>query len=482
MHDFRPILLAVGALLCILGVAMLLPAMVDRAAENPDWQVFLAAAAATVFSGVSLILTNRCDTSQLSLPQVFMLTTFSWVTLAAFGALPFAFSKLGLNYSDAFFEAISGVTTTGSTVISGLDTAPPGILLWRGLLQWLGGLGIIVMAVSVLPIMKIGGMQMFRAEAFDTPEKVLPRAAQLAGALLLLYVGLTAAGIFFFWLAGMTPFEAVIHSMTTLSTGGYSTSDDSFGHFDSEAIDYVATVFMILGSLPFILFLQVLRGRPRKFWRDSQVRGFFAISLSTALLMTLWLWLVNDSSLREALRYSLFNIVSIMTGTGFTDSDYTAWGWFPTAVFFFIMFVGGCAGSTSCGIKVFRFQVLYAQASVQVKKLIRPHGVFVPQYNHRPVQADVVASVMGYFFLFAICYVALTLAVAASGVDFVTAASGAGTALANVGPGIGDIVGPSGNFESLPTAAKWLLSLAMLLGQLELYTVLVLLSPTFWRR
>ncbi len=481
MLDFRPILMVIGLLLGLLGIAMLVPALADAIVGNPDWQVFLVSAGVTAFTGVTLLLTNRCDITQLNLRQAFLLTTLSWLALAAFGALPFAFAKFDLSYADAFFESMSGITTTGSTVITGLDTAPPGILLWRALLQWLGGLGIIVMAVSVLPILQVGGMQMFRAEAFDTPEKILPRAAQLAGALFALYVALTAVAIVLLWLAGMTFLEATVHAMTTLSTGGYSTSDASVGHFDSELIDYIIVVFMVLGSLPFVRMLQVAQGRPRDLWRDEQVRGFIAITATAILAMALWQWLANDETPREALRYSAFNIVSLITGTGYVTADYSTWGSFAFMLAFFIMFVGGCAGSTSCGIKVFRFQVLAAHVRVQLRRLAQPHGVFVPVYNGRPVPESVISAVMGFFFLFAMCYVALTVALAALGLDFVTAMSAAGTALANVGPALGPVVGPAGNFQALPDAAKWVLSLGMLLGRLELLTVLILLSPVFWR-
>lgn len=481
MLDFRPIFFVVGLLLTVLGVAMLLPAMVDAAAANPDWQVFLVAAAVTAFAGITLSLTNRCDVRQVSIRQTFLLTVMIWVALSAFGALPFVFSELGLSYTDGFFESVSGITTTGSTVISGLDHAPPGILFWRALLQWLGGVGIVVMAVGLLPILQIGGMQLFQAEGFDTTENMLPRAAQLAGGLTVVYIAVTAVCILALDLAGMTFLEAAIHAMATISTGGFSTSDASVGHFDSGLIDYIVTLFMIVGSLPFVLYLQVARGKPLRLWRDSQVRGFLLILASLIAVVGLWLWFDNGLAPFEALRYAVFNVVSVMTGTGFSTTDYSQWGAFAVGLFFFLMFVGGCAGSTSCGIKIFRFQILYAHARIQVLRLIQPHGVFVPHYNNRPIPETVMSSVMGFFFLFVICYVALAVALSALGLDFITAVSGAGTAIANVGPALGDIIGPMGNFESLPDTAKWLLSAGMIMGRLELYAVLVLLSPAFWR-
>ena len=413
--------------------------------------------------------------------QAFLLTALAWVVIAAFGALPFVFSNLELAYTDAFFEAMSGVTTTGSTVITGLDFAPPGILLWRAILQWLGGIGIIVMAVAVLPMLQVGGMQLFRMESSDTSEKILPRAAQIVGAIAALYFCLTALCAVAMWVAGMTPFEAVAHAMTTIATGGFSTSDASIGHFNSAAIDYVVIIFMLAGSLPFVLYLQAVRGRSRALFGDSQVRWFFAITAIAVAVMVLWQWLGNDVGAADALRYASFNVVSILTGTGYATADYMAWGGFAVAVFFFIMFIGGCAGSTSCGIKIFRIQVLFAATVIQMKRLLQPHGVFTPRYNGKPLQESVIASVMSFLFLFAICFGVLAFGLSALGLDFLTAISGAATAMANVGPALGDTIGPTGNFQSLPDAAKWLLSLGMLLGRLELFTVLVLFSPAFWR-
>ena len=481
MIDFRPIFSVVGLLLSMLGLTMLLPALSDATAGSPDWTVFLASAAACGFVGIALILTNRVRKPELSLNQAFVLTTLIWVVIAAFGALPFVFSDLELSYTDAFFEAMSGVTTTGATVITGLDTAPPGILLWRALLQWLGGIGIVVMAVAVLPMLQVGGMQLFRMESSDSSEKILPRVAQVAGAFAALYGGLTLACAIAYWAAGMTPFESLIHAMTTIATGGFSTSDQSIGHFGSAAVEYTAVLFMVLGSLPFVLYLQFARGHRQPLFRDEQVRWFLAIAFSLVLAMTCWRWFDGGVPVAEALRHAAFNVISILTGTGYTSTDYNQWGGLAVVVFFFIMFIGGCAGSTSCGIKIFRFQVLFAASDTQMKRLLEPHGVFVSRYNGKPIPESVVASVMSFFFLFALCFGLLALSLAALGIDFVTAVSAAGSAIANVGPGLGHMIGPAGNFMDLPDAAKWLLAMGMLLGRLELFTVLVLFSPAFWR-
>lgn len=481
MMDFRPVLMILGMLLAMLAFGMCIPALVDAVLGNPDWQVFAVSAGLTLFVGVSLTLTSSSGSISLNVRQAFVMTTFSWLILTVFAALPFMFSELKMSYTDAFFEAMSGITTTGSTVITGLDHAPPGILLWRGILQWLGGLGIVVMAIAVMPMMGVGGMQMFKVEAFDTGEKVLPRAAQISMALVLIYTGLTAIWALMMWWAGMTPFESTVHAMTTIATGGFSTSDGSVGHFDSWQIDLIITLGMIVGSLPFLLFLQVVRGKPMQLWQDEQVRGFIGIAASIVLVVAALLWFETGMDPAQALRYSAFNVISIMTGTGYATDDYGLWGSFALPVFFFIMFIGGCAGSTTCGIKVFRFQVLYAAARVQVRHLLQPHGVFIPYYNRRPIPDEVIISVLSFFFVFGLSFAFLALGLGMLGLDFLTAVSSAATAIANVGPALGPIVGPSGTFESLPDAAKWLMSAGMLLGRLELFTILVMFSRTFWR-
>lgn len=479
--DLRPIFLVIGMLLGTLAVGMLLPAVADGLAGHGDWVVFATSSGVTLFIGGALILTNRTETFRFSVRQAFVLTTASWLVIAAFGALPFAFSDLNLSYTDAFFEAMSGLTTTGSTVLVGLDRAPPGILMWRALLQWLGGIGIIVMAIAVLPMLRVGGMQLFRMESSDQGEKAFPRATQMAAAIGAIYVALTALWTLMLWVAGMDGFEALAHAMTTIATGGFSTRDGSVGAFDNVAIDVIVTVGMVIGSLPFVLYLQTLRGQSWALWRDGQVRWFFGLAGALVGLMAIWHGLANDVPLGTALRHTAFNVVSIMTGTGYATTDYDIWGPFAVAVFFFIMFIGGCAGSTTCGVKIFRLQVLYEIAKVQLNHMLRPHGVFIAYYNRRPLPEKITESVLSFFFLFVFCFVVLAAGLGALGLDFLTSVSGAGTAIANVGPGLGPIIGPAGNFAPLPDAAKWLLSAGMLIGRLEVFTVLVLFFPAFWR-
>ena len=479
--DFRPVFFVCGVLLSILAVGMCFPAAADAIVGNPDWQVFTASAGVTMFAGAAMTLTCRVPRFKLNSRQAFVMTTVSWLMLTVFASLPFMFSELEMSFTDAFFEAMSGITTTGSTVITGLDSAPPGILLWRALLQWMGGIGIIVMAIGILPLLRVGGMQLFRMESSDTTEKAMPRVAQIATAIGAIYLALTGVWTALYWIAGMTGFEAVAHAMTTIATGGFSTSDGSIGRFDSALIDGIATLGMIVGSLPFVAYLRTVQGDYGTLSRDTQVRWFLAIVVTAALTASAFLWIDSGFDPLSALRFGTFNVVSVITGTGYATSDYWLWGGFAGPIFFYIMFIGGCAGSTTCGIKVFRFQVLWAAANTQFHHLLQPHGVFIPYYNHRPIPDEVITSVLSFFFVFGMSFALLAVGLGMMGLDFVTAVSSAATSIANVGPALGATVGPAGTFQSLPDGAKWMMSAGMLLGRLELFTVLVLFRRAFWR-
>lgn len=481
MIDLRPVLFVVGILLTTLAAFMFVPALADAMVGNPDWRVFLAAGFFTLFIGVTLMLMNHTGPVRLGIRQTFLLTTLAWIVMAAFAALPFSFAELELSYADAFFEAMSGLTTTGSTVIVGLDGAPPGILLWRALLQWQGGIGIIVMAIAVLPMLGVGGMQLFRTESSDQSEKALPRAAQISAVISIIYLTLTLAAAIAYWSAGMTAFEAICHAMTTIATAGFSTSDQSFEHFQNANIEWIATGFMIIGSIPFMLYFELVRGKRGAIWRDVQVQWFIGLVIVAVGLMTVWLWLYQNVAGETALRHAAFNTISVITGTGYASADYGAWGSFAVTVLLFVMVIGGCSGSTTGGIKIFRFQMLYAMIVVQIRRLLQPHGVFVAHYNHKPITDPVADAVMSFFFLFGLSFGVVAVGLSALGLDFLTSVSGAATALANVGPGLGDVIGPSGTFAPLPDAAKWLLSGAMLVGRLEFFTVLVLLTSRFWK-
>jgi trk system potassium uptake protein TrkH len=480
--DLRPVFFVIGFLLAILAVAMVAPAVVDASFGDPDWGVFAGASAVTGFFGASLVLATRPSGSiRVNLRQAFLLTALSWFAMCAFAALPFYFSSLEMDFVDAFFESVSGLTTTGATVINHLDTRPAGILLWRAILHWLGGIGIIVMAIAILPMLRVGGMQLFRMESSDRSEKILPRATQFATALIYVYLSFSFTCAMAYWAAGMSFFDAICHMMSTISTGGFANYDISLGHFDNPTIEMIATVFMLLGAVSFPVYIAVSQGRWAVLWQNQQLRGFLMVIAITTAGLTLWQWHLSDAGLITAFRHALFNVVSVTTTTGFASTDYSAWGGFPVAVFFFLTFVGGCTGSTTGGIKIFRFQVLFAIAKAQVRRLIQPHGVFVPSYQGREITDAIALSVIAFLFLYGLFFVVLSMALGALGLDFLTAISGAATSLGNVGPGLGDVIGPVGNFSTVPDGAKLLLSIGMLLGRLEFMTLIIVLLPRFWR-
>ncbi len=478
--DITPVARVLGLMICALAGLMLIPAAVDGAFDNPDWTAFVESAAVTGFIGGAVVLaTQHGGAFELSLRQAFLLTVASWLTLTAFSALPFL--GLGLDYTDAFFEAISGITTTGSTVITGLDGLPPGILLWRSLLQWIGGLGIIVMAIVILPFLRVGGMQLFYTESSERSEKVVPSAFHLSAWIVTIYVVLTAACAMLYGAEEMSAFDAVNHAMATLSTGGYSTHDASFAYFRNPATQWTGTVFMLAGALPFVAYIRFVKGERRAFWRDPQILGLLRFLALTVLAMAIWLWATRDIAFLDALRLTAFNITSVVTTTGFASTDYGAWGSLAVVAFLIFTFVGGCTGSTSGAIKIYRHQVLWITVRSQLLRLVSPRRVVLLRYGGRTVPPDVPASVLAFIAVFMATVAIFTVALAGMGLDLQTALSASATAITNVGPGLGPIVGPAGNFAALPDAAKWILSVAMLLGRLEIFSVLILFDPQFWR-
>ncbi len=482
MFDLRPVGYVIGLLVTTLGVAMLVPMLIDMADGNGHWPVFAVSVFLTCVTGGFLAITCVSGTGTgLSLQQTFLLTTTVWLALPVFGALPFWFGATEARFVDAFFEAMSGLTTTGSTVFSGLDDLPRGLLLWRGLLQWFGGIGIIVVAMVFLPMLKVGGMQIFRTESFEMMGKILPRAAEIATKISAIYFGLTLACVISYLIVGLSPFDALVHALTTMSTGGFSTHDASFGRF-SGAAEYVASVFMILASLPFVRYVQLLAGTARPLFRDTQVRDYILLISALVVILTAYRLRVNGDLLEHSVREALFNVTSIISGTGYASVDYQLWGSFPVAVFFLIGLVGGCAGSTCCSVKIFRYQLLIASIRTQIKRIHSPHGIFTPRYGQLPITEEIISSVMAFFVLFLVSLAVLALLLAFTGLDAITAISGAATALANVGPGLGPEIGPSGNFAGLNDGAKWLLIAGMLIGRLELMSVYVLFTISFWRR
>ena len=481
MLDFRPVGYVVGLLVFGLGLSMLLPMLWDTYAGNGHWFTFLESALITcTIGGLTALASANGVTDRLSIQQTFILTTVVWVALPFFGALPFYLGATDASLVDAFFESISGFTTTGSTVLTNIEQLPVGLKLWRGLLQWFGGIGVVVMAMVFLPALRIGGMQLFRTEGFDTFGKILPRAGQIAQSISIIYLALTGLCFVAYLATGMTAIDAIVHAFTTIATGGFSNSDLSFIKYGQGA-EYVASLFMILAALPFVRYVQFVSGNTRPFFQDSQIRTFLVVIFLLSALMALW-HVVEFKNFNEViLRKVFFSVISIITGTGYVSADYGSWGTFAVSFFFFLGLIGGCAGSTSCSIKIFRFQLLFASIKTQLQRIQSPHGVFSPRYEGRVVEEEVLSSVISFFVLFLVSIGIFSILLGLSGLDFVTSVSGAATAFANVGPGLGNEIGPTGNFSGLNDVSKWLLASAMLIGRLELLVIYAILTVNFWR-
>jgi len=443
---------------------------------------FIGAGIITIIFGILFFLANLDHDKKLNLQQAFLLTSLSWLSIAIFGSLPFVFSSLQLSITDSLFESMSGITTTGSTIIINLNDSPKGILLWRALLQWLGGIGIIVMAITLMPIMNVGGMQLFKISSNDASEKILPKSREIALSLILIYSGLTFICSIFYKIFGMNYFDSITHAMTTIATGGFSNYNDSIGYFNSATIEITAIIFIILGSIPFIAYIKFLNGNKRIFISDSQIRTFIKIIIVSIIILFFYLALQNKNLSEINLRSISFNVVSILTGTGYVTQQFDNWGSFPLIFFLILMFIGGCAGSTACGIKIFRVQILYLFLVNQLKKVIYPRGIFVIKYDNNNVDDKFMSSIISFIYLYIIIFFVITALLSLSGLDFVTSISAAATSISNVGPGLGDIIGPNGNFSQLPDFSKWVLSFGMILGRLELFAILVLFLPSFWQK
>jgi trk system potassium uptake protein TrkH len=482
MKMFRPAFAIFGMTLLLLAGLMLLPASLALVGPAPNSGIFLTTSLIAAVTGLLLTWTNRNTLQQLNTQKVYLITAVNWIGVIAVAAVPFIFSSLHLSVTDAMFEAVSGITTTGSTVITGLDNLPADILLWRSICQWIGGVGIVAMAVMILPFLRVGGMRLFKTESSDMSGKSTPRVKVQIRLLLQVYFMMTLLCVLCYWFFGMELFDAINHGMTTVATGGYSTYDASMGQFSSQhAILWTGVVFMTLGGIPFTLYVHMMINQKIFFPKDSQVRIFLQILFATGCIMTLYVWVTGSMSFVDALTHSFFNTVSIITTTGFASSDYSLWGPAAVAMFFFLTFVGGCSGSTSGGIKIFRFQLFWLYLKEQMIQSVHPNAVVTLEYNNRKVTEDIISSSISFMYMAMWSYAMLTVILALCGLDLVTSTTAALTALMNVGPGLGEIIGPAGNFSTLPDAAKWALSFGMLLGRLEYLTLYILLTPLFWR-
>ena len=457
---------------------MLIPIIVQFLYNEID-SSFFGASIITIIFGTLFFLSNLDHEKKLNLQQAFLLTALSWLSIAIFGSLPFVFSNLDFSFTNAFFESMSGITTTGSTIISNLEDMPKSILLWRAILQWLGGIGIIVMAITLMPIMNVGGMQLFKVSNNDSSEKILPKSKEIALRLIYIYSILTAMCGMTYYFFGMNSFDSLTHSMTTIATGGFSNYNESIGYFDNISIEIVSMIFIILGSLPFIAYIKFLNGNKSIFTSDVQIKTFLKIIFFSVIILSIYLTF-NDQ-LEFNFRLIFFNIISILTGTGYVNAQFDNWGGFSLVLFLILMFIGGCAGSTTCGVKIFRIQILFIFISNQLKKIIYPKGIFVIKYDQNPIDNKFIASVISFIFMYLIIFFIMSALLSLTGLDFITSISGAATSISNVGPGLGSIIGPNGNFSTLPEISKWILTVGMILGRLELFAILVLFLPSFWR-
>ncbi|CAN5645307.1 TrkH family potassium uptake protein [soil metagenome] len=481
MIDLRPVGYVIGWIVATLGATSVLPLAADYVSGSGNAPVFATSGLLTLVAGALMVL--ACASRQrpgVTIQQSFLLATGLWMVFPFFGALPFVLGAPRASFTDAFFEAMSALTTTGSTVFVGLEAMPPGVLLWRGMLQWFGGLGIVVVAIVFLPALKVGGMQLFRSEAFDTLGKILPKAGEIALSLTSIYVALTFACMIGYLWTGLNGFDALVHAMTTIATGGMSNYDTSFAEF-AMGTHYVASAFMFLAALPFVRYVQFVAGDPRPLWRDTQIQAFFAILGGFVVILSAYLAMREEGPFEPAFREVLFNVVSICTGTGYSSADYGGWGPFAVTMFFVIGLIGGCSGSTTCSVKVFRYQILLAAIAAEVRRLHSPNRVVATRYAGRPVPSDVMNAVIAFFMFFYLTLGVVAVVLVLLGNTPITAISGAATALANIGPGLGPEIGPAGNFLGLSDATKWVLAVTMLVGRLELLTVYVLLSAAVWR-
>ena len=480
MTNYKTVFFSLGILLITLGFFMITPVIVQLIYDELNG-TFIYSSVVTIFIGTLFLLSNLDQDRKLNLQQAFLLTSLSWIGIAIFGSLPFIFSSLELTFSDAFFESMSGITTTGSTIIGDLNNAPKAILIWRSTLQWLGGIGIVIMAITVMPLLNVGGMQLFKLESGDTTEKILPKTREIAFNIVSIYFFLSAVCAIAYFFSGMNIFDSIAHAMTTIATGGFSTYNESIGYFQNPKIEIVSIIFIILGSIPFIAYLKYLNGNKKIFFQDIQIKGLIYICLISTIIITLNLFIKEQGNFFSNLRISAFNVVSILSGTGYVTSDFNLWGSFSLVFFLLLMFIGGCAGSTTCGIKIFRIQILWLFVINEIKKSIYPRGVFPLSYNKGKISKRFMSSIISFVFLYFLIFFLVAMLLSFTGLDFITSFSAAATSISNVGPGLGEMIGPSGNFGELSNFAKWILSFAMLLGRLEIFTLLVLFFPGFWR-
>ena len=481
MSNYKTVFFTLGILLIILGIAMIVP-MGFQLIYNEFDSTFVISGIITITFGILFFLSNIDHLKSINTHQAFLLTALSWLSIAVFGSLPFFFSNLNLSITDSFFESMSGITTTGATILNNIENSPKGILIWRAMLQWLGGIGVILMAITLMPIMNIGGMQLLKISSYDTSEKILPKSKQISLRLILVYLFLTLSCAIFYKIFGMNFFDSITHSMTTIATGGFSNYDQSIGYFNNAYIEIVSVLFILLGSIPFILYIKFISDDKKIIFKDEQVKLFFKLSLVSILILFLYLIIFNKDLSQVHIRSVVFNVVSILTGTGYVTKEFDQWGNFPLIFFLILMFIGGCAGSTTCGIKIFRVHILYYFIRNQLLKIIYPRAIINLKYNNNKVEDKLIASIISFIYLYILIFFVLASLLTLTGLDFITSISGAASSLSNVGPGLGNEIGPNSNYSGIPDQSKWLLSVGMILGRLEIFAILIIFLPSFWRK
>ena len=481
MFNLRTIALVGGTVVCAVGFLLFIPLITEIIYQSESWQSYAVPILLYLIVGGALVITNRNLELKISNKDAFIITVLSWMLFTILSSVPFIYTEVNLSVIDAIFESMSGVTTTGATVLNNLDQTSKGILIWRAILQWLGGIGIIVIALVILPFLRIGGMQLFHLEGDDPYDKFLPKISSVVSKIIIVYFCLTIVLFFLYYLNGMTLFDSIAHSFTTISTGGFSTHNDSFAYFENTAILNIAIVFMILGSFPFLVLAQSSFKNIPLVAKDHQIRLFLIILIFAISLIYFFAkeYVVGDIFFK--ISTISFNTISIISGTGYVSENFENWGNYASVLFLILMFIGGCAGSTTGGLKVFRFQILFKYVVLHFKKMLKPHIVLAAQFNGKTVHDSTYESVMTFFFLYIITFAISALMLSFSGMDFLTCISASASAISNVGPGLGEVIGPEGNYSSLTNYSKIVLILTMFLGRLEMLTIFILFIPSFWK-
>lgn len=471
----------VGFLLILEGLFMIIGIPFSIYFGDDDVLILLITGLSTSLLGLLLFLYSKDKDKEIRKREGYIVVSIGWIVTSLFGALPFVLHGSIPSYTDAFFETMSGFTTTGASILNDIESLPHGLLFWRSVTQWLGGMGMIVLSLAILPILGIGGMQLFVAEVpGPTKDKLHPRVRETAVRLWGIYLLLTVAEIVLLWIGGMTLFDAVCHSFTTMATGGFSTKQASIAHFQSPFIHYVIIFFMFAAGVNFTLHYHLLHGRFTNLKKNEEFKFYLSVTLFWTVFVAAVLYLTNYGGIEKSFRDSLFQVVSIITTTGFITADYEIWGTMLVLLFFLLLFSGSCAGSTGGGIKIVRHLLLLKNSVLELRRLIHPRAVIPVRYNNHSVPAEIISNILAFFLFYIFIFIIGSLIMSLLGLDFLTAIGAVATSLGNVGPAIGS-VGPTDNFANIPDIGKWILSFFMLLGRLELFTILVIFSPAFWK-